>query len=100
MKATVGLVWRQEADLAGTYQGHAPAADAAKRVFTLNLASDGTAVFDTLYVGKDSVTQHGRWMQNGSQIVLTFDPMGPQATAPDNLSPSRPRTQPDSMGSQ
>jgi hypothetical protein len=23
------------------------------------------------------VTQHGRWMQSGSQIVLTFDPMGP-----------------------
>jgi NlpE N-terminal domain len=76
-KATVSFLWRQEADLAGTYQGHAPAADAAKRVFTLNLASDGTAVFDTLYVGKDSVTQHGRWMQSGSQIVLTFDPMGP-----------------------
>jgi NlpE N-terminal domain len=75
--ATISFLWRQEADLAGTYQGHAPAADAAKRVFTLNLAADGTAVFDTLYVGKDSVTQHGRWMQSGSQIVLTFDPMGP-----------------------
>jgi hypothetical protein len=76
-KATVGFLWRQEADLAGPYQGHAPAADAAKRVFTLNLAADGTAIFDTLYIGKDSVTQHGRWMQSGSQIVLTFDPMGP-----------------------
>jgi hypothetical protein len=75
--ATVGFLWRQEADPTGTYQGHAPAADAAKRVFTLNLASDGTAIFDTLYIGKDSVTQHGRWMQSGSQIVLTFDPMGP-----------------------
>jgi len=74
---TVGFAWRQDADLTGTYQGHAPAADAAKRVFTLDLASDGTAVFDTLYIGKDKVTQHGRWMQNGSQIVLTFDPMGP-----------------------
>jgi hypothetical protein len=73
----VGFAPRQDADLAGTYQGHAPAADAAKRVFTLNLASDGTAIFDTLYIGKDRVTQHGRWMQNGSQIVLTFDPMGP-----------------------
>ena len=74
---TVGFAWQQEADLVGTYQGHAPAADAAKRVFTLNLASDGTAIFDTLYIGKDRVTQHGRWMQSGSQIVLTFDPMGP-----------------------
>jgi NlpE N-terminal domain len=73
----VDFAWRQEADLAGTYQGQAPAADAAKRVFTLNLAADGTAIFDTLYIGKDRVTQHGRWMQDGSQIVLTFDPMGP-----------------------
>jgi NlpE N-terminal domain len=72
----VGFAWRQEADLTGTYQGHAPAADAARRVFTLNLASDGTAILDTLYIGKDSVTQHGRWMQSGSQIVLTFDAMG------------------------
>ena len=75
--AAVGLVSRQDTDLTGTYQGHAPAADAAKRVFTLNLAADGTAVFDTLYIGKDKVTQHGRWVQSGSQIVLTFDPMGP-----------------------
>lgn len=74
---TADFVWRQETDLAGTYQGHAPAADAAKRVFTLKLASDGTAILDTVYIGKDSVTQHGRWMQSGSQIVLTFDPMGP-----------------------
>jgi hypothetical protein len=75
--APVDFAWRQPVDPTGTYQGHAPAADAARRVFTLNLASDGTAIFDTLYIGQDSVTQHGRWMQNGSQIVLTFDPMGP-----------------------
>jgi len=75
--ACAGLIWAQESDLSGTYQGHAPAADAAKRVFTLNLAADGTAIFETLYIGKDNVTQHGRWMQNGSQIVLTFDSMGP-----------------------
>jgi NlpE N-terminal domain len=66
----------RQADLAGTYQGHAPAADAAKRIFTLSLAADGTAILDTLYIGKDSVTQHGRWLQSGSQIILTFDPMG------------------------
>ena len=66
-----------EADLSGTYQGHAPAADAAKRVFTLNLAADGTASLTTLYIGKDDATQHGRWTQSGSQVVLTFDAMGP-----------------------
>jgi NlpE N-terminal domain len=69
--------WRQEADPSGTYQGNAPATDASRRVFTLNLASDGTAILTTLYIGKNDATEHGRWTQNGSQIVLTFDPIGP-----------------------
>jgi hypothetical protein len=66
-----------ETDLSGVYQGHAPASDAARRVYTLNLASDGTAMLTTQYIGKDSVTMHGRWTQSGRQIVLTFDSMGP-----------------------
>ncbi len=68
--------YHQKSDPAGTYQGHAPAADAAKRVFTLSLAADGTAILDTLYIGKDSVTQRGRWTRAGRQIVLSFDPIG------------------------
>jgi hypothetical protein len=67
---------RQESDPAGTYQGHAPAADAARRVFTLSLVANGTAILDTLYIGKDSVTQHGHWTRSGRQIVLTFDAIG------------------------
>jgi NlpE N-terminal domain len=74
---TVDYARRPEADPSGIYQGHAPAADAAKRVFTLNLAADGTAILTTLYIGKNDATQHGRWTQNGSQILLTFDAMGP-----------------------
>jgi hypothetical protein len=74
---TVDFARRPEADPSGTYQGHAPAADAARRVFTLNLAADGTAILTTLYIGKNDATQHGRWTQNGSQILLTFDAMGP-----------------------
>lgn len=66
-----------ETDVSGVYQGHAPASDAARRVYTLNLASDGTAMLTTQYIGKDNVTMHGRWMQSGRQIVLTFDSMGP-----------------------
>jgi hypothetical protein len=66
-----------ETDLSGIYQGHAPASDAARRVYTLNLASDGTAMLTTQYIGKDNVTMHGRWSQSGRQIVLTFDSMGP-----------------------
>lgn len=66
-----------EADLPGIYQGQAPAADAARRVFTLNLSADGSAMLTTLYIGKDDATQHGRWTRSGSQIVITFEPMGP-----------------------
>jgi hypothetical protein len=73
---TVDFARRPVADPSGIYQGHAPAADAARRVFTLNLAADGTAILTTLYIGKNDATQHGRWTQNGSQILLTFDAMG------------------------
>jgi hypothetical protein len=77
LPAFVTLVARgHETDLSGVYQGHAPASDAARRVFTLNLASDGTAMLTTQYIGKDNVTMHGRWTQTGRQIILTFDSMG------------------------
>jgi hypothetical protein len=66
-----------ETDLSGVYQGHAPASDAARRVFTLNLASDGTAMLTTQYIGKNNATMRGRWTQSGRQIVLTFDSIGP-----------------------
>src|SRR5271156_7148414 len=66
-----------ERDLSGVYQGHAPASDAAMRVYTLSLAPDGSAMLNTQYIGKDNVTMHGRWTQSGRQIVLTFDSMGP-----------------------
>ncbi|MGC2402893.1 MAG: copper resistance protein NlpE N-terminal domain-containing protein [Acidobacteriaceae bacterium] len=66
-----------ELELSGIYQGHAAAADAAQRVFTLSLSADGTAVFTTQYIGKSDVVEHGRWTLNGSQVTLTLDPMGP-----------------------
>jgi hypothetical protein len=66
-----------ELELSGIYQGHAPAPDAARRVFTLNLSADGTAVFTTQYIGKSDVVEHGRWTRNGSQVTLNLDPMGP-----------------------
>jgi hypothetical protein len=66
-----------QTEVPGLYQGHAPAADAAKRVFTLTLSADGAAVFTTQYIGKSDVVEHGRWTQTGAQITLTLDPMGP-----------------------
>jgi hypothetical protein len=64
-------------DLSGIYQGHAPAADAARREFTLSLKTDGTAVLTTLFIGKGKVLEHGRWTLSGRQITLSFDPIGP-----------------------
>src|ERR1700761_1085450 len=74
MVATFGAA--AEHDLAGVYQGHAPAADAAQRVFTLDLGADGNATLTTLYIGKGRVSQRGRWTESGRQIELDFDAMG------------------------
>ena len=65
-----------EQKVQGIYKGHAPAADAAQRVFTLNLGSDGVATLSTVFIGKGDVIQHGHWTQNGNQVVLTFDSTG------------------------
>lgn len=65
-----------ESAVAGTYQGRAPAADAARRVFILRLAPDGTALLTTVYIGKHQATEHGSWSQTGKEVVLTFDPLG------------------------
>jgi hypothetical protein len=71
------LAAEREVNLPGVYQGHAPAADAAKRVFTLNLGPDGTALLTTVFIGKGDATQRGRWTRSGSQVVITFDAIGP-----------------------
>ncbi|HEY4047489.1 MAG TPA: copper resistance protein NlpE N-terminal domain-containing protein [Acidobacteriaceae bacterium] len=66
----------EQNNAAGTYHGQAPAADAAKRVFTLNLDPDGSATLTTVYVAKGRATEHGHWKQNGEEVVFTFDPIG------------------------
>jgi hypothetical protein len=66
----------EESAAAGTYRGHAPAADAAERVFTLTLDPDGSATLTTLFIGKGKATERGHWKQNGIEVVLTFDPLG------------------------
>jgi hypothetical protein len=63
-------------DLSGTYQGQAPSADPAKRVYTLTLAADGSAILTTLYIGRGDTMQHGHWTRRDRQVVLTFDDMG------------------------
>jgi hypothetical protein len=76
-RGVCGTLSAEERDVPGIYQGHAPEADAAKRVFTLKLASDGTALLTTVFIGKGDATERGRWSRSGNQIVITFDAMGP-----------------------
>jgi hypothetical protein len=66
----------EQRSAAGTYHGQAPAADAAKRVFTLTLDQDGSATLTTVYIAKGRSTEHGHWQQNGEEVVLTFDSIG------------------------
>jgi hypothetical protein len=73
----MGVALAAKLNLAGTYEGRAPAADAAKRVFTLTLSPDGSVVFTTRYLGKNDVVEHGRWAREGKQVTLNLDPMGP-----------------------
>lgn len=63
-------------NLAGNYAGHAPAADAARRVFRLVLSAGGDADLTTTYLGRDTVVEHGHWTQKGDNLLLTFDPIG------------------------
>jgi hypothetical protein len=64
-------------NLAGTYVGRAPANDAAKRVYSLILTADGKALWNTFYLGKDRATQPAHWRQTDSELVLSFDAVGP-----------------------
>src|SRR5258708_12130227 len=74
---TTLLASGHETDLSGVYQGHAPASDAARRVYTLNLAADGTAMLTTQYIAKDSVTMHAPWTQLGRPNGLPFNSPAP-----------------------
>ena len=67
----------RHSDMAGMYEGQAPAADAATRRFTLLLMADGTAALTTFYMGKNSTTERGYWTQEGDELVLSFNPLGP-----------------------
>ena len=72
-----GMVSHSQPELAGSYEGRAPAGDAAHRRFLLLLAADGTAVWTIVYIGKNSTAERGHWTQDGSELVLTFNPLGP-----------------------
>lgn len=66
-----------QSSLAGSYRGRAPSNDAAKRIFTLQLGEDGSAILTIVYIGDEKASERGHWTWNGKQVVLTFEPIGP-----------------------
>lgn len=59
--------------LVGSYSGILPAADAAGRIVTLELALDGTATMTTQFIGKgDPVVERGTWVVDGDNAVVIF----------------------------
>lgn len=59
--------------LVGSYSGILPAADAAGRVVTLDLAIDGTATMTTQFIGKgDPIVEVGTWAADGDSAHVSF----------------------------
>jgi hypothetical protein len=58
----------------GRWMGELPAADAAKRIFTLLLDEDYSAILFTDFAGKGVITEKGTWSADGTAItVLLLD---------------------------
>lgn len=69
--------------LVGTYSGILPAADAAGRVVTLDLALDGSATLTSQLIGKGSPSvETGTWVEKSNNAVVTFTQL--DGTAEDN----------------
>jgi hypothetical protein len=57
----------------GVYHARLPAADASGRIVTLWLERAGTAVLETVYVGKGQApVEHGRWSVRDDQVTVVL----------------------------
>jgi hypothetical protein len=58
---------------AGVYHARLPAADSSGRIVTLWLERAGTAVLETVYVGKGQApVEHGRWSVVDDQVTVVL----------------------------
>jgi hypothetical protein len=55
---------------AGRWLGELPAADAARRTFTLVLDEDYSATLFTEYAGKGVITEKGTWSADGPAVTI------------------------------
>ena len=62
------------AGVPGVYHARLPAADASARVVTLWLQPGGTAILETVYVGKPRLpTENGSWSASGDELTVQID---------------------------
>lgn len=58
----------------GVYHVRLPAADASARVVTLWIQTDGTALLETVFVGKERLpVERGRWAVNADVLTVRLD---------------------------
>jgi hypothetical protein len=61
------------AKLQGFYAGSGGVSQEVHRTVVLELATDGTAILEQKWHGKDTQTWHAHWKQQRKQVTLTFD---------------------------
>jgi hypothetical protein len=65
--------------LKGFYVGSGGITQDVSRVVLVEFATDGTAIVQQNWVGKDPQTWHAHWKQDGSTVRVTFDPVKDKA---------------------
>jgi hypothetical protein len=65
----------QAEKLKGFYVGSGGVTAEVSRVVIVEFATDGTAIVQQNWVGKDPQTWHAHWKQDGGKVTVTFDPV-------------------------
>ena len=65
--------------LKGFYVGNGGITQNVSRVVLVEFATDGTAIVQQNWVGKDPQTWHAHWKQDGSTVTVSFDPVKDKA---------------------
>jgi hypothetical protein len=65
--------------LKGFYVGSGGVTQEVSRTVMIEFATDGTAVVQQNWVGKDAQTWHAHWTKDGNTVTVKFDPVKDQA---------------------
>ena len=61
--------------LKGFYSGSGGITAEVSRVVLIEFATDGTAIVQQNWVGKDPQTWHAHWTKDGDKVTVNFDPV-------------------------